>query len=76
MSAFFLFAQANRTRVKEENPDATFGQIARYLARQFKELPEKDVRKWAKKAEGDRSRYQEEMKDYVPVNHPEGGGEK
>jgi HMG (high mobility group) box len=46
------------------------------LARQFKELPEKEVRKWAKKAEGDKARYQEEMKDYVPVNDPDGGGKK
>jgi HMG (high mobility group) box len=73
LSAFFLYSQANRTRVREENPDATFGEIARYLTRQFKELPEQEVRKWAKKAEGDRARYREEMKDYVPVNHPEGG---
>jgi HMG (high mobility group) box len=51
-------------------------QQARILARQFKELPEKEVRKWAKKAEGDKARYQEEMKDYVPVNDPDGGGKK
>jgi HMG (high mobility group) box len=27
MSAFFLYSQGNRNRVKEENPDATFGEI-------------------------------------------------
>ena len=27
MSAFFLYSQANRTRVKEENPEASFGEI-------------------------------------------------
>jgi hypothetical protein len=44
------------------------------LARQFKELPEKEVRKWAKKAEQDKIRYQEEMKHYVPTEDPSGGG--
>lgn len=43
------------------------------MARQFKELPEKEARKWAKKAEGDKIRYQEEMKDYVPTEDPTGG---
>ena len=27
MSAFFLYSQANRTRVKDENPTASFGEI-------------------------------------------------
>ena len=27
MSAFFLFSQGNRPRIKEENPDATFGSV-------------------------------------------------
>jgi len=43
------------------------------LARQFKELPEKEARKWGKKAEEDKMRYQEEMKHYVPAEDPTGG---
>jgi hypothetical protein len=27
MSAFFLYSQAFRTKVKEENPEASFGEI-------------------------------------------------
>jgi len=27
MSAFFLYSQANRSRIKEENPEASFGDI-------------------------------------------------
>ena len=27
MSAFFLYSQGNRTRVKDENPSASFGEI-------------------------------------------------
>jgi hypothetical protein len=49
---------------------------ARILAREYKELPEKEMRKWEKKAEQDKFRYQEEMKDYVPLEDPTGGGGK
>lgn len=49
---------------------------ARILAREYKELPEKEMRKWEKKAEQDKFRYQEEMKDYVPIDDPTGGGGK
>jgi len=27
MSAFFLYSQGNRSRIKEENPEASFGEI-------------------------------------------------
>lgn len=47
---------------------------ARLLARQFRELPEKEAKKWTKKAEQDKIRYQEEMKHYVPAEDPTGGG--
>mmetsp|Transcript_11968 Transcript_11968/g.21007 ORF Transcript_11968/g.21007 Transcript_11968/m.21007 type:complete len:87 (-) Transcript_11968:948-1208(-) len=30
MSAFFLYSNANRARVKEENPEAKFGDIVSY----------------------------------------------
>lgn len=74
MSAFFLYSQAYRQSTKEENPSASFGEIARILARQFKELPDKELRKWEKKAEQDKIRYQEEMKHYIPAEDPSGGG--
>eukprot|EP00527_Entomoneis_sp_CCMP2396_P003224 CAMPEP_0198142670 /NCGR_PEP_ID=MMETSP1443-20131203/5402_1 /TAXON_ID=186043 /ORGANISM="Entomoneis sp., Strain CCMP2396" /LENGTH=196 /DNA_ID=CAMNT_0043805739 /DNA_START=46 /DNA_END=636 /DNA_ORIENTATION=+ len=76
MSSFFLYSQGNRTRVKEENPEASFGEVARILAHQFKALNEKDKKKWDKKNEIDKARYQEEMKDYVPMEDPTGGGRK
>lgn len=48
--------------------------IARILATQFKNLPEKELRKWEKKADQDKMRYQEEMKHYIPAEDPIGGG--
>jgi len=49
---------------------------ARILARQYKQLNEKETRKWEKKAEQDKLRYQEEMKHYIPMEDPTGGGRK
>jgi HMG (high mobility group) box len=46
------------------------------LARKYKELNEKDMRKWEKKADQDKARYQEEMKHYIPADDPSGGGKK
>jgi len=50
MSAFFLFSNANRQRVKEENPEAKFGDIAKIMSVQFKALPEKEAKRWEKKS--------------------------
>ena len=44
------------------------------MASQFKALPEKEQRKWEKKADADKVRYQDEMKHYIPVDDPTGGG--
>jgi len=71
MSAFFLYSQAFRSQAKEDNPDASFGDIARLLSAQFKALPEKEKKRWEKKAEQDKIRYNEEMKHYVPMDDPD-----
>ena len=49
---------------------------ARILARQYKELPASEQKKWEKKAEQDKMRYQEEMKHYIPAEDPTGGKSK
>lgn len=55
---------------------STINDQARILARQYKELSEKEMRKWEKKAEADKERYQREMVDYVPTPDPTGGSGK
>lgn len=66
MSAFFLYSNANRARVKEENPEIPFGQVAKILSVEYKSLPANERAKWDKKAEKDKQRYQREMANYVP----------
>lgn len=76
MSAFFLYSQAYRSQVKEDNPEAKFGDIAKILSKQFKALPERETKKWQSKAEKDKIRYQEDMKHYVAPPEPAGKKKK
>jgi len=64
MSAYFLYSVHIRPIVKEENPEASFGDIARIISAQFKELNEKEKAGWAEKAAADKERYQREMAEY------------
>jgi len=76
MSAFFCYSQAERPNVKINHPEASFGDVARILSAQYKALTEKDMKRFVKKAEQDKVRYQEEMKHYVPMDDPTGGKRK
>lgn len=64
MSAFFLYSVSARPRVKETNPDASFGDIARLISAEFKALQPKERAKWDKKAVEDKERYQAAMEEY------------
>lgn len=64
MSAYFLYSMYARPQVKEDNPDASFGDIARIISEQFKTLPDKEKKKWDKKAVEDKERYQAQLAEY------------
>mmetsp|Transcript_30924 Transcript_30924/g.48461 ORF Transcript_30924/g.48461 Transcript_30924/m.48461 type:complete len:210 (-) Transcript_30924:116-745(-) len=81
MSAFFLYSNANRARVKADNPDAKFGDIAKLLSAEFKEIDADEKAEWDAKAEADKQRYLAAMEDYVPPSDDsdsdsEDGGKK
>jgi len=64
MSAYFLFSIAARAGVKTENPEASFGDIARLISAKFKQLPDKERKVWDSKAEADKARYEREIAIY------------
>lgn len=66
MSAFFLYSNAHRQRVKDENPGIKFGDVAKILSTEFKSLKPKEAAKWQKLAEQDKERYTREMDGYAP----------
>jgi len=65
MSAFFLYSIDARPQVKGDNPDATFGEIARIISAQYKELSEKERKIYDDKAVADKARYEREMAAYT-----------
>ena len=59
-----MYSISERPLVKEENPDASFGEIARITSQRFKALPPKERKIWDDKAAADKERYQREMEEY------------
>jgi HMG (high mobility group) box len=64
MSAYFLFSVATRSTVKAENPEASFGDIARLISAKFKALSAKERKIWDDRAVEDKERYDREMEEY------------
>ncbi|CAJ0579010.1 unnamed protein product, partial [Mesorhabditis spiculigera] len=61
-SAFFHWLNENRTRLKNENPGASVGQIGKLAGAEWGKLTDKS--KWEKLASEDRKRYEKEMTVY------------
>ncbi|CAO3618489.1 unnamed protein product [Cunninghamella blakesleeana] len=60
LSAYMFFSQQNRNKVKEENPDATFGQLGKILGEKWKNMSDDEKKPYVKKAEEDKARYEAE----------------
>lgn len=64
MSAYFLYSQHIRPTIREQNPDAAFGDIAKLISKAFKELSESERKRFDDLAVADKERYQKEMAAY------------
>jgi hypothetical protein len=64
MSAYFLYSVDIRPKVKEENPDASFGDIAKIISTQYKSLSDSERKSWDDKAAADKVRYENAMEAY------------
>ncbi|KAL2914143.1 Non-histone chromosomal protein 6 [Polyrhizophydium stewartii] len=64
LSAFMIFSKENRPRIKEENPDASFGEIGKLLGAAWRELSEKEKQVYNDKADEDKARYDQEVASY------------
>ncbi|GAA5809739.1 hypothetical protein MFLAVUS_003152 [Mucor flavus] len=60
LSAYMFFSQDQRSTVKEESPDATFGQIGKLLGEKWKAMTDEQKKPYAAKAEADKKRYESE----------------
>jgi structure-specific recognition protein 1 len=64
LSAYMIFAQANRDKVKKENPDASFGELGKLLGKLWGKASKSDKAKYEAKANKDKERYEKEKAKY------------
>jgi structure-specific recognition protein 1 len=77
LSAFMIFSSENRAKIKEENPDAGFGDIGKLVGEAYKNISSEERAALDKKVAEEKARYAAEMADYAPPNSPgEGSGKK
>lgn len=65
MSAFMLFSNDQRNKIKAENPDLSFGEIGRKVGEAWKALTDKQKQVYVKKSDEDKKRYESEMETYT-----------
>lgn len=66
VSAYLLYQNAMRDQFKRENPDMTFGQLAKYTSHMYKNLTPEEKATWDAGAQQDKARYDEAIAEYVP----------
>jgi len=65
MSAFMLFSNDQRNKIKADNPELSFGEIGRKVGEAWKALTDKQKQVYVKKSEEDKKRYESEMETYT-----------
>lgn len=70
LSAFFYYANEERTKVRTANPDFSVGEVAKELGRQWNELSSDTKAPFEKQASDDRARYDAAMKVYKSGESP------
>lgn len=65
MSAFMLFSNDQRNKIKTDNPELSFGEIGRKVGEAWKALSDKQKQVYVKKSEEDKKRYESEMETYT-----------
>jgi len=73
LSAYFLFGNAERDRVREEHPEMSMPEIAKQLGKEWANLSMEEKQPYMDKADADKRRYDSEMAAYNGGG-PVGGG--
>lgn len=66
VSAYLMYQNAMRATFKRENPDMTFGQLAKYTSHMYKNLTAEEKASWEQAASDDKARYEAELANYDP----------
>ncbi len=68
ISAFFFFSQEQRAKVKANNPEMSFAEVAKHLGKMWKEMPEEDKAPYHKTAAQDKDRYARDVQAYWEIH--------
>jgi hypothetical protein len=63
-SAFFHFSRRMRPKIKEQNPQATFGQLGKLIGEEWAKLTPEQKKEYEEMAAADKERYAKENKAY------------
>ncbi len=63
-TAYMYFNSEMRSKMKEQNPKASFGELGRLMGKKYKELTQNELAKYESKASKDKERYKKEMAAY------------
>ncbi|KAJ3486411.1 hypothetical protein NLI96_g4272 [Meripilus lineatus] len=75
LSAYMFFSQDWRERIKNENPDAGFGEIGKLLGAKWKELDESEKKPYIEQAARDKARAEKEKNEYDEKKGDSGSGD-
>ncbi|KAI7460754.1 hypothetical protein KC357_g8879 [Hortaea werneckii] len=68
LPAYMLFANDQRDKVREDNPDIKFGEVGKLLVKKWKALNDEQKAPYDAKAAADKKRYEEEKAAYEEWN--------
>ncbi|PKY45918.1 hypothetical protein RhiirA4_401798 [Rhizophagus irregularis] len=60
LTAYMFFSMEYREKVRQDHPNATFGEIGKLLGKKWKDMSEKEKIPYVNKAEEDKKRYEKE----------------
>ena len=75
LSAYMFFSQDWRERIKEENPDASFGEVGKLLGAKWKELDEDEKKPYVELATKDKTRAEDDKAAYENKKNKSSGDE-
>jgi len=65
-TAYLLYQNAMREQFRQDNPNMSFGQLAKYTSAMYKCLTAEEKLRWDHLAAQDKIRYEHEMEQYIP----------
>uniref|UniRef100_A0A7S4HR37 HMG box domain-containing protein n=1 Tax=Odontella aurita TaxID=265563 RepID=A0A7S4HR37_9STRA len=75
-SSYMFFAKDARAKIKEQNPDASFGEMGKMVGQAWKKLSDEEKKKYEEMAKDDGARYKREMANYSASSDDSDAGKK